>query len=41
MAKKLYYHAEDIGQEIGKQTKLVTKLNIEMDKTQLKMDFVS
>ena len=37
----MYYHAEDIGSEIGKQTKLVNKLNAEMDKTQQKMDFVS
>lgn len=37
----MYYHAEDIGTEINKQTKLVKKINDEMDKTQDKMNFVT
>lgn len=37
----MYYHAEDIGTEINKQTKLVKKINNEMDKTQDKMNFVT
>lgn len=37
----MHYHAEDIGTEIGKQTKLVKKINQEMDKTQEKMNYVT
>jgi hypothetical protein len=35
----LNYHAQDIGVEIDKQTKLAAKINVEMDKTQEKMNF--
>lgn len=41
IAKNLQHHAEDIDDELGKQTKLFRKVNTQMDKTQHQLDMVS
>jgi preprotein translocase subunit SecF len=41
IAQNLHHHAEDIDTEINKQSRLFKKVNMEMDKTKDKLDFVS